>query len=74
MTVQYRVVVAKKDELLDGPDDADIVITGRVTDAAVVCGPAAWHHGWSRTDWNELAGAVVATNGISSRAYVRRSQ
>ena len=25
---------------------ADIVITGRVTDAAVVCGPAAWHHGW----------------------------
>ena len=28
---------------------ADIVITGRTTDAAVVCGPAAWHHGWSRT-------------------------
>ena len=27
---------------------ADIVITGRVTDAAVVCGPAAWHHGWAR--------------------------
>ena len=27
---------------------ADIVITGRVTDAAVVCGPAAWHHGWKR--------------------------
>jgi hypothetical protein len=39
---------------------ADIVITGRCTDAAVVCGPAAWHHGWSRTDWNALAGAVVA--------------
>ena len=36
---------------------ADIVITGRVTDAAVVCGPAAWHHGWSRSDWNALAGA-----------------
>ncbi len=43
---------------------ADIVITGRVTDAAVVCGPAAWHHGWSRTDWNELAGAVVAGHVI----------
>lgn len=27
---------------------ADIVITGRVTDAAVVMGPAAWHHGWGR--------------------------
>ena len=26
---------------------ADIVITGRVTDAAVVCGPAAWHHKWT---------------------------
>jgi len=43
---------------------ADIVITGRVTDAAVVCGPAAWHHGWSRSDWNQLAGAVVAGHVI----------
>lgn len=43
---------------------ADIVITGRVTDAAVVCGPAAWHHGWKRTDWNALAGAVVAGHVI----------
>jgi hypothetical protein len=39
---------------------ADIVVTGRVTDAAVVCGPAAWHHGWGRDRWDELAGAVVA--------------
>ena len=39
---------------------ADIVITGRVTDAAVVCGPAAWHHQWERDDWDALAGAVVA--------------
>ena len=23
---------------------ADIVVTGRTTDAAIVCGPAAWHH------------------------------
>jgi hypothetical protein len=43
---------------------ADIVITGRVTDAAVVCGPAAWHHGWKRTDWDALAGAVVAGHVI----------
>jgi hypothetical protein len=27
VTVQYRVVVGKKDERIDGPDDADIVIT-----------------------------------------------
>ena len=39
---------------------ADIVITGRTTDAAIVCGPAAHHHGWKRTDWDALAGAVVA--------------
>ncbi|MEE3332537.1 MAG: acyclic terpene utilization AtuA family protein [Myxococcota bacterium] len=43
---------------------ADIVITGRTTDAAVVCGPAAWHHGWRRTDWNALAGAVAAGHVI----------
>jgi hypothetical protein len=43
---------------------ADIVITGRTTDAAVVCGPAAWHHGWSRTEWDALAGAVAAGHVI----------
>lgn len=32
--VQYRVVVAKKDERVDGPDDADIVITVPLADAA----------------------------------------
>ncbi|MGI9604440.1 MAG: acyclic terpene utilization AtuA family protein [Acidimicrobiales bacterium] len=43
---------------------ADIVVTGRTTDAAIVCGPAAWHHGWQRADWNPLAGAVVAGHVI----------
>ena len=43
---------------------ADIVITGRVTDAAVVCGPAAWHHRWARDDWDALAGGVVAGHVI----------
>ncbi len=47
---------------------ADIVITGRVTDAAVVCGPAAWHHGWARDDWDRLAGAVVAGHVIECGA------
>ena len=49
---------------------ADIVITGRVTDAAVVCGPAAWHHGWSRDHWDALAGAVVAGHVIECGAQV----
>ncbi|MQA84187.1 MAG: acyclic terpene utilization AtuA family protein [Streptosporangiales bacterium] len=39
---------------------ADVVVTPRVTDASVVVGPAAWHFGWSREDWDRLAGAVVA--------------
>mgnify|MGYP006083370845 CR=1 FL=1 len=43
---------------------ADIVVTGRTTDAAIVCGPAAWHHGWARDSWDELAGAVVAGHVI----------
>ena len=43
---------------------ADIVITGRCTDAAVVCGPAAWHHGWSIDDWDRLAGGVAAGHVI----------
>lgn len=49
---------------------ADIVITGRVTDAAVVCGPAAWHHGWSRDNWDALAGAVVAGHVIECGTQV----
>jgi len=47
---------------------ADVVITGRVTDAAVTCGPAAWHHGWARDDWDPLAGAVVAGHVIECSA------
>ncbi|MFF0815772.1 acyclic terpene utilization AtuA family protein [Rhodococcus sp. NPDC003318] len=39
---------------------ADVVVTGRVTDASLVVGPAAHHFGWQRTDYDRLAGAVVA--------------
>lgn len=39
---------------------ANVVICPRVTDASVVVGPAAWHFGWKRDDWDALAGAVVA--------------
>jgi hypothetical protein len=41
-------------------EGADIVVTGRVTDASLVVGPAVAHHGWSRSAYDELAGAVVA--------------
>ncbi len=39
---------------------ADVVVTGRVTDAALVTGPAAAHFGWGPTEYDRLAGAVVA--------------
>jgi len=43
---------------------ADIVVTGRVTDASLVVGPAAAHFGWARDDYDRLAGAVVAGHVI----------
>jgi Acyclic terpene utilisation family protein AtuA len=43
---------------------ADVVVCGRVTDAALTMGPAAWHHGWARDDWDALAGALVAGHVI----------
>ncbi len=39
---------------------ADVVVCGRVTDAALVVGPAAWAFDWALDDWDRLAGAVVA--------------
>jgi Protein of unknown function (DUF1446). len=41
-------------------EGADIVVTGRVTDAALVTGPAVAHFGWGPGDHDRLAGAVVA--------------
>ena len=39
---------------------ADIVVCPRVTDAAVVIGPAAWKFNWSRNNYDALAGALAA--------------
>jgi hypothetical protein len=47
---------------------ADIVVTGRVADASLVVGAAAWWHGWGRTDWDPLAGAVVAGHVVECSA------
>jgi hypothetical protein len=43
---------------------ADVVVTGRVTDASVIVGPAAAHFGWSRSNYDQLAGAVAAGHVI----------
>jgi Acyclic terpene utilisation family protein AtuA len=47
---------------------ADVVVTGRVTDASLVVGPAAAQYGWARDDWDALAGAVVAGHVIECGA------
>jgi hypothetical protein len=43
---------------------ADIVVTGRVTDASVVVGPAAHHFGWGPGDLDQIAGAMAAGHVI----------
>jgi Acyclic terpene utilisation family protein AtuA len=48
---------------------ADIVVTGRVADAALTSGPAAWWHGWDLDDWNALAGAATAGHVIECGAH-----
>jgi Acyclic terpene utilisation family protein AtuA len=43
---------------------ADVVVTGRVTDASLVVGPAAAHYGWSPGDLDAIAGAMAAGHVI----------
>jgi hypothetical protein len=47
---------------------ANVVVTGRVTDASLVVGPAAAHFGWETNDFNALAGAVAAGHVIECGA------
>ena len=47
---------------------ADVVVTGRVTDASLVVGPAIARFGWTPTSYDELAGAVVAGHVIECGA------
>jgi Acyclic terpene utilisation family protein AtuA len=39
---------------------ADIVVGGRIADAALVSGPAAWKFNWKEADFDRLAGAYAA--------------
>ncbi len=49
---------------------AQVVVCPRVTDAALVVGPAAWWWDWKRDDWDALAGAVTAGHVIECGAQV----
>ncbi len=47
---------------------ADIVVGGRLADAALVMGPAAWKFQWAASDWDKLAGAAVAGHIVECSA------
>jgi hypothetical protein len=49
-------------------EGADIVVGGRIADASVVVGPAAYWFGWKRDDWDRLAGASTAGHIIECGA------
>ncbi len=60
MRVQYRVVVAKKDERIDGPDDADVVVTVPIAVAADEGFDAAVEYMRGRLKAAGHTGAVLA--------------
>jgi Acyclic terpene utilisation family protein AtuA len=47
---------------------ANVVVTGRVTDASLVVGPAAARFGWQPDDFDALAGAMAAGHVIECGA------
>ncbi|ORY15753.1 hypothetical protein BCR34DRAFT_558493 [Clohesyomyces aquaticus] len=49
---------------------ADIVLAGRVADAAPVIGAAAWWHDWQADQFDELAASLIAGHLIECSAYV----
>ncbi|WP_423791052.1 acyclic terpene utilization AtuA family protein [Micromonospora cathayae] len=49
---------------------ADVVVTGRVTDASLLVGPAIARYGWRPDDLDALAGATVAGHLVECGAQV----
>lgn len=52
---------------------ADIVLCGRVADAAPVIAAGIWWHGWARENFDSLAGAFVCGHLIECSSYVTGS-
>lgn len=49
---------------------AQVVVTGRVADPALVVGPALAHFGWAADDWDRLARATIAGHLLECGAQV----
>jgi hypothetical protein len=49
---------------------AEIVITGRVADAALTLAPMIHEFGWKETDWDKLSAGIVAGHAIECGAQV----
>ncbi|KAF2127880.1 DUF1446-domain-containing protein [Dothidotthia symphoricarpi CBS 119687] len=61
-------------EIVKGLENgADIIIAGRVADASPVIGAAWYWHSWSDTDYDKLAGALIAGHLIECSGYVTGS-
>ena len=52
---------------------ADIIICGRVADAAPIMGAAWWWYDWKDTDYDRLAGSFLAGHIIECSAYASGS-
>jgi hypothetical protein len=49
---------------------ADVVVTGRVADPALVLGPLVHHFGWRWDDWDSIASGVLAGHLLECGAQV----
>lgn len=50
--------------------NADVVVTGRVTDPSIVLGPLIHEFGWKEDDWQRLAGGTLAGHLLECGAQV----
>ena len=71
LLLQMLILARGIKEALDA--GADVVVCPRVTDAAVVIGPAAWKYNWSRDNYDALAGALAAGHIIECGAQATLS-
>lgn len=70
MTVQYRVSFGKNDEAVEGPDDADVVVTVAAVDAGLDP-TVAYMQGKLKSTGSTAALFVVLRDGSATAAISR---